>query len=721
VNDFLNNYVNRPVDDLTKPMFFEWDAVKINTNWAIADATKWDLATVKNDDTQLKTFEKEVEKYGEEMQEWRDHLNAESEGDIAAWMDMTRKLLNQIDYSYKFYQSFSETLFDYASKSYKILRGDLSRDSMQVSSRYPFRTLPLYGVKPGEYIAVGGEIGDLYLLNPNELEMRQKEHVLNVAKKYGSASFVQSSDNLIFKTIIENLGSGDLYKMAAGLNDIQFRISTFIKQQANMDYGHLHNIGTPKPYSDRGLDFIKVMKSMLAELGNPTPITAPFQGFARAFGEYGPNKALSVAADYTDSSFWQNFYFPNSADLMMYNLICGPNQSNFYKQKILGANVATPRFQPPNLLMPGTDTGKYCEGQKNGDSIYTKKINDQSLQDFLMKNINWAAIGNFKTARNPENFNSWWKTNASIPSNIELKEYDKNFEKLFNISYDNYFNHRNLYKKIVDNLNQGLYFPNSMEASLKAETSFYLHILERALYNDSAAQKAIINPTPPADNSTWWQKSWSWIKSKSFDLAIGPTSGLMHVSTTLTQTTGILNYLEFTTNHGGDSRFTPLYDQKEPLEIFSLNYLFNQYHDFIRYRTSDSDFDRYIGHAKRVDTALNDALVALGLKRKVKGPAYDEIENFSKPSQSGNENTAGTYEDVPLKTLTYKQRMGIAAIKGLRLVEAQVRRFIRMNFSLSQSLVVENKELLYDFMSHLPPTKPNNLFNNPYSPIKKIN
>ncbi len=113
-------------------------------------------------------------------------------------------------------------------------------------------------------------------------------------------------------------------------------------------------------------------------------------------------------------------------------------------------------------------------------------------------------------------------------------------------------------------------------------------------------------------------------------------------------------------------------------------------------------FNEYIENSKQIDKAINDILVSAGLKRLVKKADAQLTEEqlaemaFSGmlATESGNESTEDVYEDLNVKNPTLRQKVIIAAVKGIRQVEGETRRFIRMNTLLSNRLYVENQEIL---------------------------
>lgn len=669
VDHFLSSYIYRPLNNLVRPLFFDQDVIEINKLWLAADKGNWDASKIGNT-APIEKFEKEMENYGSQMQQWREHLNSDAEGDLAGWMEMTKELLNQMDYAYKYYRGFATSLFETLNTDYLIKNKQLAPSALSVISRYPLRTLPFYGVSTGPYKAIGGQIEDYYLLSPNEIEMRQKEHVINTAKKYSSAAQnLRKYEQAQFNRIIEKLLSGDNNKMSSGINDLN-------KVNASEQI-YVAATGTWEDNSGYSLQFQDLVLKLKREIGNPQPVVYPLAGYSQAFAANSINQVVAEAADYSKWSLYNKYQFNKEADLMMYKLICGKPQGNLYRVK-LGIDWLSPQFDPPSLLKPNAATREFCDKSKSTRTLYSTKIGNQDLKDYVIANFNYSSIGDYKNKMNADIFDKWWIKNAKEPLNKDFKNFDTEFQKLFKLSYSNFFEIRtfdfsttsaafktyyDMFKTAVDKLNISWYLPSSINASLKAETRVYLQMLSRILMKDAGL--------PQHETLLFNQLEHS-------------------------KTITFINYLEFATRTSEQLNYIPLY-KSLPKELERLDLLLAAYPTYMMQQ--NVSFDRYIAHSKKIDTAINDILVLLGLKRLVANSSND-IEDLSAPeapSASGNENTDKVYEDIPVQNPTYKQRMAIAAIRGLRQVESEIRRFIRMRVMLSQSLELDTQEFMKDW------------------------
>lgn len=647
VDHFLLNYTYRPVNNLLKPMFFDFDALAINSLWKEADLVDWDKKKIK-DPKSIEKFEKEIENYALQMQQWREHLNQDAEMDIAGWMEMTKEILNQVDYAYKYYKGFSDTLFQTLNIGHRIKNESLAPTAAAVISRYPMRILPFYGVSTGPYKPVGGKVEDLYITSPNEMEKRQREHVVAVATKFKEVlAVLKGQEQAKLNSILEKLLSQNDQKMAAGLNEMNQIVSAEEMTDTNNNF---------RRYSP---EFNKIIEGLRDFLGDPLPVVYPFAGYSQAFAANSIYQVTAGAADFSKWSLNQNFRFNKEADLMMYKIICGKPTASLYKVALAGVDFFSPQFDPPTLLNPVKDKERdlFCSSSRNTNNLYSTKIGNKSLQEFMLANLNYSVIGDFREANPTNSFDKWWLKTAKDPLNVEFKNFDERFKKLFAAAYANFFDQRSFFKFFVDGLNQSKYLPKSMHTTLKTEADVYLQLLNRALLETRALPKENLNT---------------------------------------------FNYLEFSRKSSESLNYSSIYSQPLP-EIIRLRDLLDSYFVFIM--QSQVNFDQYIAHSKKIDTAINEIFVKLKLKKVVQG-ADAGAEDLSAPaSVSGTESSQKVYEDITVQDPTLKQRIAVAAVKGLKQVESEIRRFIRMRIVLAQSLELDSKEFMADWNNANPASK----------------
>ncbi len=677
VDHAMSPYTYRPINNILRPILFDFDALAINNYIGAADKINWDNArlaeankevcSARNPDCLEKRIVEEIENFGVQMQQWREHLNSDAEMDIAGWMEMTKKILNQVDYSYKFYKSFANNLFETLNYGYRFrTKQGIEQSGLDTLSLFPFRKLPLYGVGVGAYKTSGGSLEDLYLTSTAELERKQKEHVANiVAQAEKSVTGLTGESLLKFNSILSKLKSSEVDVIGQGLADIN----------------QILGINSLQDQSNKGSLFSTEFKSILASLrsaiGNPMPVAYPFAGFTQAITANTSLAPVAAEADYSLWSIKNKYMFNKEADLMTYKIFCGSDKGSLEKHKILRSDIdyLAPQFDPPRLLNRSKELDQYCTQWRKtrelkifNENLYGQKIGELSMTQFFIKNFNYNVIGDYRKNENSHAFEKWWQENGRQSMGAEFKAYDQEFKKLTEITQKNIFDQKGFFNWLVDNLNQSKYLKSSIKENLQFETNFYLQIIARALDEN--------NLKPLADKFA---------------------------------------FLSTSSKQANSEKFTTVNGAKTLPEFQKVIDLFNSYYTFIL--QDKVRFDQYIAHSKKIDTAINDILVLAKLKQsstelsKTQSGAAssepapmdfamsdeDSAALAATPSATGTETSSKIYTDLEVKNPTLRQKAITASVKGLRLVESEIRRFIRMKIALSQGLELDTAEFMKDW------------------------
>ncbi len=669
IDHVLSPFIYRPLNNLIRPLFFDFDAYEINKYWQALDTADWDetqlkipqkkclnptvgipvvgifLQFVNQPKCEQPSIENTIENYGVQVQQWRDHLNADVEADLAGWMELTKELLNQMDYSYKFYRTFTDSIFETLNINYRVKQNPADYELRNNKSNYPFRTLPLYGISMGDASVMGGTADDLYLNKPSEIEKRQREHIKNTIALFETpakkAKLSLSGDSLEkFEVIIKKLASDNTNLIAAGLNDINQILSMTFRAESQ----------APR-ISNSNSSFITALIELRNTLGKPLPVVYPLAGFTQAFTANSSMKTISDEADFSLWSVTNKYKFSKESDLMLYKIICGNKTASFEKTKVIFTNVdaLSPQFSPPTLLMDNSKQKEFCQKFHTTGSLYTTNINGKSLSNYLVENLNYKIIGDYRDKNNVSPFDAWWDSNSKKSVAAEFTNFDLKFKELTSTAEENIFDQRSFYKWSADHLNQSKYLQDSLMNQFKTEVELYLQLIQRAL-------------TPASHKQ-------------------------------LKKITSNTNYLENTVQSSVKSNFSALYGPTFS-EIKKVSELMNSYYPIMLQK--NVDFKNYINHSKKIDTAINDILVLAGLKKLEKGEAdlFDSKEIHS-------ENSDKVYTDIKLQKLNIRQRVIVAAVKGLRQVESETRRFIRMKVMLSKGLEIGNEEFKKDYGNEL--------------------
>ena len=679
VDQVVTKYLNRPLNNLIIPATSVLDVTGLNTSWRLADKSQWNNSNL--DEAQIAKFEKSITSYTADMQQWRGHLNETMESDFSGWMEMTKKILNQVDYAHKFYSLFTETLREYLNTNYKVLTHELDKSALNVISGYPFRTLPFYGVSISEDKKANNNSADYYLLSPNELEKYQKQHILSMAKKFSDAQMptgLSSTEVAVFHNVVTDLRSGNTIQMARGLGKLDeiYRALNFSRNEViygeintsmsvlNPAQGALglvmmaHGSAKESRYSE---SYANLMMKLRNQIGAPQPVMYPLAAFAQAVDANSLFKTSGSVADYDKWSIRHKYFFNKASDVMTFNILCGKTEGSLNRLKVGSANVVSPEFAPPTLLKNNLEKVKFCESFSTTKNLYRSQINGFPVASFLANNFDYGIIKNVLGKEDYEQkyFDQWWAQKVSRPINKELEGYDIKFREIVLEYKKSYLGQRSVFTQMADKVTNSTksYFHTSVRDNLKAEANVYLQLINRTLLDNATV------PFYPKQS----------MKEMAHDILWG------HEGTAefdyILEANKLKNLTELSTVY-----------KKSSTEMKSLYVLFNQYHQFIELDSmSDSDFDKFIELSQKVDQAINQLLVFQGYK-KVKAGSTD-ADLF------GSENTMVQYENIAVKSPSLKQRIAVVAIKGLRSVEAEMKKLIRMKVALKNSLEAENKEM----------------------------
>lgn len=665
IDHAIMNHTYRAYNNLVQPMLFDFDVKAINDLWYSADAADWEGNRMNQESTL--EFEKEIDNFGIRMQRWREHLNGDAEVLLASWLEMTKELLNQMDYANRYYETFASSLYKTLNTYHKVQKKELTEDEYKNKiSRFPLRTLPFYGVSLDSIEKVGGVSNEDYqLTKPSEVETIQKNLVVRVAYQHRGIADdlkIQKEQDLLRSIISKLVAADDIKKMVEGLTEFR-KIYRMLDQYV---------------YSPEMSEKIRFLQK---QLGNPEPIIYPLAGFSRIFSEYSTHAEIAKSADFRLWSVEKSYRFFNEGDLMMYKLICGDSEANIIKTEVKGVSILAPQFSPPHLLIPINYRNHFCsqnfimsnkwDSTKTAIKLYSTKIADLTLNEYIVRYLNYNAIGNYQADYDQNNFMRWWEKTAVDPVNHEFRYYDEQYKKVFEMAHANFFNERGAVKKTLDLVNQSKYLPKSLEESIKFEISLYTQILSRILTNDE-------------------------------------------VTTLKTNT----NFVEQALLNSQQNGFSSIY-KHVPGEIIKLNTLLIKYMNFVN-KSKELDLKQYEKHSDLIRTTLNNISVLFGLKKIVGNgskPVEDQPEDLLAPAEPLSDvtstakmqpffeknyladvpNAEADYEDIELSEPSFKQRMAIAAIRGLKRVTADVNRFIMMRISLRSTLEMDKKNAWKQF------------------------
>lgn len=659
----LNTYMYRGVNNLILPLLFDFGAAGINKYLEAYEKGLWDdkkIQLPRSDCREISickdSLEMEIQNYTKQTQQWREHLNADAESDLAGWMEMTKKLLNQVDYAYQYYGAFISTLRESLNLSTEVKNG-MTTDVYDKKTLYPYRALPLYGVSMGKIIVQGGSASDLYLSRPWEIQSRQLENIESVMAQVRTWDVPLGLKTLAkYNKIVAKLSSKDIKTISSGLNDMNQLMGI---TEATSEENEISTY----PFTN----LYYMLSKIRALLGAPLPVVYQFAGFSQAFLVNNAYSEIGKSADYSLWSVADKYKFNKETDLMFYKLICGTATASFDTHRVFGKDIFIPQFSPPSLLKPGADSKDFCSTYRSTNNLYSTTIGQKKLSEFLNENLNYGIIGDYMKKDTANTFDKWWLANSKNIVSKEFAKYDENYRGIVELALSNITGTRSLAKRTLDHLNQSRYLQDSLQDQFKVDIEFYLQISQRALAEGTFTQ----------------------VKKDFFNYT---------------------NYLEQIVFSSRKPQFEGYNGVTHP-SVKMTSQLLNDYMQL--FNQPKINFEDYIARAKKIDGAINDILVDAKLKKlqeSKKEVAADnkkvdaEIDPFSDaaaktPSITGTETTDKVYEDIKVESPNARQRAVLAAVQGLRQVEAEIKRFIKMKIMLAQTLEIDQKEFMKEWGS----------------------
>ena len=700
VDRIISSLINRPMENALQSTFMKFDSRKMNKTFEKLDAISW---SQKNSTSSIlwNDLTESVETYSENMRRWQTHLNADTEMDLAGWEEMTTKLLNQMDYAYKFYREFSENTYATLKTSYLVDTKVLEPGALDLISHFPFRTLPFFGVQPKNLKSINNvPLQDYYLMNPRELQQKQGEYIVEIAKKYsnkGDSKFTME-ENASIQRIMNNLASGKTTSMVTGLqelNSIFKKVMIEFGLNFTLTYSAMNTIApgsgilkalvpgslipgkdklniVPNMYKKFTPEYANYIWRLRNELGNPNPVVRPVEAFAYAMSANSQYGAVEKNADFRKWSIGNTYKFSKPSDLVMFQLICGDQKGSFNETKVkvdsLGMNITifNPNFMAPALVKSSSEKEAFCKSITTSSDLYSQKIGGKTLKDFLTANLNYQAIGNIRKGDQEGVFDKWWIQNAKIPTNGFFKEYDQKYQEIYKKSHETFLGQRSFYKKVVDKMNnESDVMPNTVNKALRYELNTYLQILNRTLVKDSA--KLRYQPESGDKKA---------LKGSIFNFFTKP---------------GQLEYLTLIGEKSSGNKFNTIYNMYAP----EVNKLYSLYMEYLKMAESNTiNFKAYFDLTKKINEASKDVMVRAGLMKVVQSSGGDIFEDLGALVNEAPAPAAKSYQEVKeaMKNPNMKQKAVLAILKGLRMVDGDLSKQLRMRVSLGKRLELDYKE-----------------------------
>ncbi len=683
IDHLLNNTLTRGLNNILKPAIFKtFDLYTLNTLFEVGTKYQWNVEKIstltpmafpenradKNTSEAYLNFSDfstkfpaEITNFTERMQEWRDHLNANVELDLTEWMNLTTRMYNQIQTSENFYDSFLSEMFTYANTDHRVKLAELSPEAFNNTTGFPYRTLPLYGVKFIPWVNSDGKTTNVepdkaYLLFPKETELAQSNYLRAFAAEFLKSEYYKKIElTAIHKEFmnmtLQKLMSADVNEQSSALkNLVEFRIIQYqIGAQAKSN-----------------LNFIHLRLALLKEIGEPEAKMNRGEGFAGAFAL--ANKAQIETADFDGASLiTTNTSIFNASSILMHQMICGDSFGKIKNYEIGKTDIT---LWQPDFIAPAIVTSQAKEFCNVENRIYdedfykTKLTNAQGVvfsnpADFIFKNINVKILGDYTDKTKKTDFTTWWADNVLFPILPNLNKWDKIYSNLIVKMDQNLFPHgKTSVQSVVDdltlnNFNLESFLPSKNSESFKFETEFYLQTIhlvttKQQLYLPAKGDNSVVVESKKLSKNQYGNV----LKKLNSETATQITTSLKQM----------LNELEKPVTQL-DIEYQTLNDQQLTMILTDQNKMaeFEKQMNYKKYLQFKENFEQGIS---KIETAA-------GLKT-AQASALDENKLV--------------FTDAKVATPNFEQSVIIAAAQGLRSIESNISRYVRMKLLVRYGL-----------------------------------
>lgn len=406
---------------------------------------------------------KEIENFTYRMQQWRMHLNSKVDMSLDGWQTEVDKLLHQIDFSKNFYRSYLKNLKETQLREAAVQNGDFASEperAWSTQAKYPYRTLPLYGVESGRDFKEEKET-DLYLTKPWLIERYQHENLQKIAgqfllsiKKYN----LDSKSEKQTVQLLNGLNSNSSAEQGKYLVQLNQRIGRFYDQNVVLSFANYN-----------------LLRDLRIAIGNPLPILDIGAGFSQAYMLSETNLQIAKTADFAlkNSSHVVN----KASDLMLYNMICGSDTAIVSEEYFYGLN-----FTPPRLSIADPKKSNLCytrglfKNTVDTLSLYRYKtiLQNQSVSmtDYLISQINTNL-----------DFETWWNQKTLSALNTKFKDLDIRYKTLVTEAYGNILDQKTFGDFALDMYTHwSTRLQGNILDNLNFELEFYTTTLDRIVH-----------------------------------------------------------------------------------------------------------------------------------------------------------------------------------------------------------------------------------------------
>ncbi|MBC7456932.1 MAG: hypothetical protein H7235_01545 [Bdellovibrionaceae bacterium] len=693
VDHAINNTLTRGFNNMFKPLIFGYsDQFSLDKYFEVGGKYNWDDSKI----VQLKqlfdptgradkksaigeysfdkfktAFPEEIKNFSAQLTDWRNHLNSDADAELTSWMGMTTRIINQLQLSESYYRNYITNLFLTSSRANRINLPEEHPDHVDAlnaynnSTIYPYRTLPLFGVRYIPWADSNVKEENAYLSFPNDTEKMQSRYLKQVAYSIQNENKVQEYH--LPKAALE-LVSGTLEALRNG--------NTTVQGQALQKFMDEYK----KSLVNNNVELRLFGKYLTELIGHPNPRLYEGEGFNAAFEQENKNQMDIADFDLVDSHL--NINLKDGSQYLTHAMLCGPARGEI-KQFTSFDDVIKwwePDFYPPRIV--NSSAKEFCHengGKAHSDKFYNVELtNSETKQKFknvttyIVQNIKHQVLGDYRDKEKMADFTAWWHSEVMVTIPAVLEKWDQGYAEIVEKAMGNIFDRKSFSSFAIDRYTQFNWFNDNLLASnlidsYRFEKEFYLQTINMV--------RSKMNFNLPAHGDTS-------ILSEAKKVALGEKSKILSKLVSKEYVNVSLILEELLTELSKPVDMLSYTDQIKSDELLKAMPAF----------AGQLDYKKYLDLAEKFEDSISEIELAAGLKvvSNKEGSVFDKFPAAS-ASTTKTEKTK-VYEDAKI-TPDFTQSVVAAATAGLRNIEVSISKYARMKILMKRGLRFTKEEL----------------------------
>lgn len=396
----IDMWMNRKVTYAWKNFFDGRDLERVNQGLVAeivqAKSSHWS-GNLGNLHTHLKTLQRSAG-------DWRMMNMAEVYEAHQSWSDHLQQLTGMYNASYGFYGAMAREI--------RAARGGQASQLDRIH--------PLFGVK-AKGLAAGKE--DLYFTHPQFVSPMQIETIQDtvaeaterIKQKHSNYNLMSPFEKKTFREVLNFLASEEPQQIGEGLKEIRRQ---------------LYSVGlSPSALSSY---FRQELIQIYRDLGEPTPLLEPGQGFVEGYGRISSHSEALAGLKFSHRA--GPFKVEKATDYFVTQMLCGPqaHKGNSLIQQTMGFAA---KFTPPAIVDENAGLNVICQSTGNGVDIgrlYSWPLRSEGDSQIYRGGLEFLRVKALDkiVGKDVNEFQQWWKQSSEAQMQKSFTQYGQQYQQI---------------------------------------------------------------------------------------------------------------------------------------------------------------------------------------------------------------------------------------------------------------------------------------------------